>query len=346
MLKIKITALTPIHIGSGGVYEPTNFIIDNKILYYFKSEDFFMNLPQIEQKAFLDILNKANVNSFVRIHSFVKQHKDIAKKIAFLKVATSQGIQNKYNQAVGKIVHRERISNVFNKFEIQKIQRKQIILSSEKIGFVGYIPGSSLKGAITTAYEEFLFKNNRNKYNNFVNSKPENHPFKNLKIADSKVTGPKHKIGFAVNRERFEDDETGPSTFIEVINQGATFEVDINYESLNIREILESCNLHYKPIFDSMFDMELDNTGTYFSDEFFNKYSNLQLNKNQFLIRVGKHSGARAVTIDGLREINVKESKYKWEKDEEETTTWLFGDDEKQEENLIPFGWILCEIVD
>jgi len=31
-LQLKLTALTPIHIGSGEIYEPTNFIIDNNIL--------------------------------------------------------------------------------------------------------------------------------------------------------------------------------------------------------------------------------------------------------------------------------------------------------------------------
>jgi len=32
-VRLKLTALSPIHIGSGEVYEPTNFIMDEGVLY-------------------------------------------------------------------------------------------------------------------------------------------------------------------------------------------------------------------------------------------------------------------------------------------------------------------------
>jgi hypothetical protein len=143
-------------------------------------------------------------------------------------------------------------------------------------------------------------------------------------------------------------------------------------------------------------------------------YENLKLKDNQFLLRLGKHSGARAVTVEEMRKILVKFAQVKgkdlysklrklvvkankepdiigdiaflekelrgkekqiqkvfWDYFEsidgseelkedlenrireikgflkEETTTWVFGYKNKLEENRhLPFGWVLCEIMD
>ena len=63
---------------------------------------------------------------------------------------------------------------------------------------------------------------------------------------------------------------------------------------------------------------------------------------NQFLLRVGRHSGARAVTIEGEREMKgvgknpiIKEAK---------TTTWLAKIEDQIEAEYVPFGWLLCEV--
>lgn len=74
------------------------------------------------------------------------------------------------------------------------------------------------------------------------------------------------------------------------------------------------------------------------STNFIEKYENLKLEANQFLLRIGKHSGARAVTIDGIRSIKIMKGKgNKPSFEQEETTIWLT--DHK------PFGWLICEIV-
>ena len=40
-LVIKMSAITPLHIGTGEDYEPTNFIIDDGYLYEFDEIEFF-----------------------------------------------------------------------------------------------------------------------------------------------------------------------------------------------------------------------------------------------------------------------------------------------------------------
>jgi CRISPR-associated protein Csm5 len=366
-LTLKLTAITPLHIGMGEVYEPTNFIIDNNILYHFKDEDFYRALPPIKQKAFLDIASSGSLDSFALINKFVKENKDIAKKAAFLKVNVTKGIAQDYESKVGQIVQYEgtrNLTKVFNRFEIQKIIRKQIKTKNGYL-FGGYIAGSSLKGSIATAFQEYIFKTEgknslESKFNQMGRDITKN-IFKNLKVADSVILSSSTKIGYALNKERFEEDDTGPYTIVEVINKGSEFKIDISYNNLDIGKILNSCNEHYLPIFKQQFkaysnfkNKKIEEwTNEYFSDEFYEKYKDFKLKENQFLIRVGKYSQARAVTIDGLRKIRVKVSgggprrkPNKWETLDQETTTWMFGEYQNSNENLLPFGWMVCEIED
>jgi CRISPR-associated protein Csm5 len=357
-IKLKVKAISPIHIGSGEVYEPTNFVIDNNFLYYFRDEDFFDALNEDNQKLLLSILNSPRNDTFVKFHKFVKDNKNIAKQISILKIKTTDGIQKAYDEKIGKIVQLEKqgsnLSKVFNKFEIQRIQRIQYKSQNGKISFYPYIPGSSLKGAISTAYREFIYKKfgYKKMFQLFEDKKNiRNHIFKYFKVADSIVKAQGSKIGYSVNRERFEDDDTGPHTLIEVMLKGSEFIVNISYDErkINFNDIKIACNNHYKPILESMIEDENGDCfdiGYFFSDDYIKFLKELKLNKNQFLIRVGKHSGARAVTIDGLRDISIKENEYKTlHHQKQETTTWLFGDDAESIEDLQPFGWLLCEII-
>jgi CRISPR-associated protein Csm5 len=368
-IRLKLKAITPIHIGSGEIYEPTNFIIDNRVLYEFRDEDFFEALPDIKRQKFMQIVSDNVEDSFARIHKFVKENRDFAKKIAHIKVSVTKGIEQEYNKVVGRVRQYEgkagNYSRVFNRFEIQRIQRKQI-KSKNGYSYLGYIVGSSLKGAISTAYQESIFKKEGEKAlkNRFQAIGRDIHKniFKEFKVSDSIVTKIGTRVGFALNKERFDYDFNNPqnniklSTYIEVINPTSEFIVDINYGSLDIKEILQSCNDHYMPIFKSILSNETDGkeefTNEYLTDKFYQEYRYFELKPNQYIIRVGKHSGARAVTIDGLRKIKSKLSgggkrrkPNKWETREDETTTWFFGESPNLNSGLLPFGWVIIEVV-
>ncbi len=368
-IQLKLTAISPIHIGSGEIYEPTNFIIDEEILYSFKDEDFYLALPDIKKEAFMRILKENKSDSFIQIHNFVKKNKNIAKEIAIGIVAVTNGLQKDYDKLLGKIRQLEgrgrAIDRVFNKFEIQRVQRKQVKTNANIYANTGYIVGSALKGSISTAYQEFIFKKEgkevlKEKFQ-AKGRDISNNLFKEFKVSDSFVKKVNTKIGFALNKERFDYDFNNPnaniklSTFIEVIEPQSEFIVDINYGTLKIEEILKSCTNHYMPIFRSMFLSQVDGKkeyiNKYLSNSFYEKYRHFQLKSNQYLFRVGKHSGARAVTIDGLRDIKSKLSgggrkrkPNRFEYREDETTTWLFGDKSNSNYELLPFGWVIAEI--
>ena len=370
-IRLKLTAISPVHIGSGEIYEPTNFVMDEGVLYHFRDEDFYMALPDIKKEVFMRIINENRSDSFVQVHKFVKDNKNIVKEIATGIVAITEGLQKDYDRLLGKVRQLEGrgrdVDRAFNKFEIQRVQRKQVKTHANIHAHTGYVVGSALKGSISTAYQEFIFKKEGKKA---VEEKFQakgrdisNNIFKEFKVSDSMVKKVNTRIGFALNKERFDYDFNNPnaniklSTFIEVIEPNSEFIVEINHGSLDIKEILESCNRHYLPIFRSLFlgqvNGQKEYIHKYLANSFYEKYRHFELNPNQYLLRVGKHSGARAVTIDGMREIKSKLSgggkhrkPNKFEYREDETTTWLFGDNSNSNYELLPFGWVIAEITD
>lgn len=358
--KLKITAISPIHIGTGESYEPTNFVIDDGYLYEFDEFKFFQNLSKEEQKTFASIASSQSKDSLFQIHAFVKNHKKAAIDAKTHSVQVSKGMENDYFHKIGKMVQREGkggdTRRVFNQFQIERTLRNP---NTNRV----YIPGSSLKGSISTALQEMEFKNNPRKWKeDFYPRNPTFAIMKNITISDAKPIKTFAMVGYSLNKERFEDDELGPKNKIETIYMGSVFEVNIGFKELepkanfSIEKIEKACNEHYFENFESMFRQNDDGheqfTCEYFSQKFYDSYIDFKPKKGQFLLRVGKHSGARAVTIEGMRDIRVKESgggpKRKqnvWKNLPYETTTWMFGDKESDTTTLFPFGWLLCESV-
>ena len=404
-MKIKATVISPIHIGTGEVYEPANFIIDRDYLYYFKEEDFYKKLPQSDKKEFLKLAE----DNVVGLWKFIASRKNIAKEVCRYKVKITSGLKEHYEKSLGKPTQISRSNQkTFNQFMIQKAVR---IPTKKRL----YIPGSSIKGAINTALLEKFGWYEDDKYH------------KEILISDAVEGKIFEMIGYALNKERFEDDMIGPKTLIEVImstpSERSEFVFDIDFKRykdvdkhIKMEDIVKACNSHYEPLFRSMFeDSEIKRV---LGSKFKATYENLKLKDNQFLLRLGKHSGARAVTVEEKRKILIKiaeiqnkkgeadfdgtirvrrmykKSDYESDKLEdlmidfsklndnekrimrtfeqfyfepekletlvrkrkrlsisailkEETTTWVFGYKNKLEENRhLPFGWVLCEIVE
>lgn len=63
-----------------------------------------------------------------------------------------------------------------------------------------------------------------------------------------------------------------------------------------------------------------------------------------FLLRVGRHSGAESVTLNGVRSIKIMRGRdNEPEYLNEAKTLWLAGNEHQARRNLLPFGWVLVE---
>ena len=260
---IKVRPLTHLHIGSGGEFEPMNYTIDSyqaksvdgKIvtryaLYEFDEMEFYAKLDKNAQAEFLSLTGTTNENGLLKIYRFIDKHKEIAKKSAHHKIAADKTIYDEFSARIGKVANKEKGNkNVINNLAISKT-------FTDPNTHKAIIPGSSIKGAISTAYQEFLYK----KYKDYDKVKSQmlvpndNNIFKNLLISDSSPTTT--KIFKAQNLKRKSNKE-GIATRLELLSATKELEFSLiikDEKMLNITDIANACNEHYEEIFNSIED--------------------------------------------------------------------------------------------
>jgi CRISPR-associated protein Csm5 len=148
--RLALTPLSPIHIGCGEDFEPTNYVIDEGVLYGFDPSRAVLNDTQ--RAKLTDAGNRA---SLLGIQRFFRDNAKTFKTHADVLIPVSSGIADKYERDVGRAVNTEANGNrVFNQLFI------------ERASYTGhqslpYIPGSSFKGAIRTAILDDLNGNQR-----------------------------------------------------------------------------------------------------------------------------------------------------------------------------------------
>ncbi|MDY0365875.1 MAG: RAMP superfamily CRISPR-associated protein [Arcobacteraceae bacterium] len=131
--RLKLTALSPIHIGTGEVYEPTNFVIDDGKLYEFDESLFYKSLNEIDK----NMLN-TKLSDWLGIISFYKSKVKEAKKIATNIIPVTKSVSDIYNA---------KSPNQLQIFRTQKNPNtKRAIIS-----------GSSIKGVFDTVFK--IYKN-------------------------------------------------------------------------------------------------------------------------------------------------------------------------------------------
>ena len=119
-------------------------------------------------------------------------------------------------------------------------------------------------------------------------------------------------------------------------------------------EIATACNRYFRPIFER--ETRLLRERGYLDSRWRETVERLlgdedlarRLAANDaFLLRVGRHSGAESVTLNGVRSIKImqgKGEKPSWE--EEPKTLWLATADQQDQRYLRPFGWLLVEMTE
>ena len=96
---IKITTLSPLHIGAGEDFVPTGYVIDQEILYEFGESDFYRALAPADKKAFASTAS----HGLYALKKFYEKHKDIAKKLAFREIPVSEEIAQRYKKQYNKM---------------------------------------------------------------------------------------------------------------------------------------------------------------------------------------------------------------------------------------------------
>jgi CRISPR-associated protein Csm5 len=209
--RLALTPLSPIHIGCGEDFEPTNYVIDEGVLYGFDPSRAVLSEGQ--KSKLMDVANRA---SLLGIQKFFKDHAQIFKAQADTLIPVSSGVATVYEQRVGRAANVEASGNqVFNQLFIERTMHTG--RESQP-----YIPGSSFKGAIRTAMLDHLnLERKPSRDDNVQKGTPklearllghgdepnkfERSPLRLLKVADLMPAAhcePARRVMFGVNRRK------------------------------------------------------------------------------------------------------------------------------------------------
>ncbi|MCA1926558.1 MAG: RAMP superfamily CRISPR-associated protein [Thiobacillus sp.] len=396
--RLHITPLSPVHIGTGESYEPTNYVIDDGILHEFDTGATVAALSASEREKLLGIANrKPNTEMIQALQRFFYERRETLMAHAVQQVPVLPGVAALYASRIGQTANREADGKkVLNRLEIDRtgftpVTRQPVLY------------GSSLKGAIRTALLDKVndgqparerkglheFQGRLFRYYD-ENARPrmalERDPMRLVQLSDAAWSGepglPATQVHLAVNRKKAEvRDEQGlirksqaeskdlyqilecvPGwryrAFIGQLNLqrldglGQTHADRLPNATLRFdaKEIAQACNRFYQPIL----KREIDSMRArgYLDPDWDAAIQKLLAAANDrmqrgevVLLRVGRHSGAESVTLNGVR--NIKIMKGKDEKPDyldAAKTLWLAANDKDQMAGLLPFGWLLVEL--
>ena len=143
--RLALTPLSPIHIGCGEDFEPTNYVIDDGVLYGFDPSRAALN--DLQRGKLMDVASRG---SLLAVQRFFKDNARVFKAQADTLIPVSLGVAEVYERKVGRAVNVEATGNmVFNQLFVERTMHT---------GRSGnpFIPGSSFKGAIRTAMLDHL----------------------------------------------------------------------------------------------------------------------------------------------------------------------------------------------
>ena len=327
-MRIKVTTLSPIHIGDGNSYvENFNFVRDGDDIYIF---DEFKVLEYFISKKFL--IPQSNIERF---------------------------FSNQKNNIIKNELYKRKIKSFFKKNEILTN------ISSQNNPI---IPGSSIKGAIETAVFSLLAENserveiiknalqdrqiNKNRFNQ---RKPHtiDSDFKKiftyLKVSDS-FEALQTQIYKTINIKKDKSNQGSRenklnkiANYVESIIPNQTFEITIKdesdkeYRNKLFSNLVKICNGYYLPKINQDIKYYFYKKGT---------IKLKQLGEKRFLLNIGRFGGAEKKTIDSFRYIKSSHCN-----DKTKTSAITFaleknGNPPYFENELLPFGWVVCEILD
>lgn len=345
-----LRTLAPIHIGCDEVYEPTGFVVDEnaRTLTSFDPINFINNLSDKDKVLFSQICAKGTIESLLELYKFMR-----GKPVAGPCVTLSKGFVTHYQSLLGIKIGDRRLQNDLNQFTIN---RTAFNVNTQ----LPYIPGSAVKGALRTAYLNWaakVFPSNERRAKDLekdlLKGSFQTDPLRMLKVSDFfPVYGVTTKIVYAVNEKKKPSNQAarGPYQILEVIEPGAVFLGSVTVDEppvgagierpLSQQLLFENAMMFYKE------EKKREDAQLAAVSLAATKYDPL---KDGHLLRIGRHSGAECLTIEGHRKIKIMRGRGAQAaiSSTGAGTFWLAAEDRQSgpgaKSTLQPFGWVVLE---
>jgi len=381
--RISISTLSPVHVGCDEVYEPSNFVITDGLLHALDPADLAADLSEAERKQLATLAEgREPVGALQR---FFRDNATRFVGIACHQVAVAEAIMREYEKSLGKPTQRGTAGEAtYNLFPIARTAYRPL-------DNVPYLPGSSLKGSIRTAWlnhcnggKPLTGDEQRDKRGGaprhlqerllgYAPGRFENDPFRHIGLADAHPeedgTPPPTRVLYAISKKKRQprEGESGSpelKVFLETVPDAlpAVFlgELRIGEQErgakIDWNSLCDACNAFYKP----QLEAELNHAvlGNLIAADWkalinallAGELSELITARQGFLLRVGRHSGAESVTLDGVRDIKILGPRIDGKQTSEyrsNTTEKRFASLTKAGANeLLPFGWLWVDACD
>lgn len=344
VFKCYLQTLSPIHLGCDEVYEPMGFVIDEQRqqMVVFDPMAFIARMPASDRERFSAICRRGTIESILEIYKFMKGRPAEGRPID-----VCPGLVEHYKQTIGlSTSNQRRVQNELNRFTIARTAFRQ---SDQR----PFIPGSAVKGALRTAYLNGLAKQKKvgqlkgktaakDLEKRLMEGTFESDPFRMVKVSDFMPVGDIGlKVVYAINEKKrpSEHEAKGPYQILEVIQPGAIFTGEISVDAPEKKAPIKS------PV---TMDALLKSAQAFYANECAreaHELNNIQLagvTPNGQMLRLGRHSGAESVTIEGHRDIRIMMGRGQKPKFLDHATTfWLSSDYPRPNDKngLQPFGW-------
>ncbi len=349
--RAELTTVTPIHIGTGEDYVPVDYVIkkkgaDDQNYFYSIRRGKFIDYI-ISKDKYDEFLKVCDNTNFMQINKYIFDNFD--EEMIDWKMPVSKIVFETYDK---------NISIEVKKNDTNRLEIRSFIHDTFKNNI--YIPGSSIKGSIRTAVLNYKIKNEKKALGLNSNSKAieieksilnikekdnSDDPFRLVKISDFIPESNEKRYSFidrVINIKSGKDlsEGKGIPVFMELSLREKKFIGEITIindgsrsDDINFNLIRDAMNYHYG---ESSYKFELNTFPNVFNDKIIKVFETVKnetkINNNVFLMKIGNHSGAFEVTMEGYRKIRIK-NRSSYDESDRQTTIWL------NENNKMPLGW-------
>ena len=141
--ELLISTLSPVHVGCGEDYEPTNYVMEGETLQAFDPATLLTQLGQRGRDELARALDAPN--PLLAAQRFFYRHKPQALSVATISAPVAPAAARHYASRIGQVANQQAEGgSVINKLEIART-------AFNPADGMPILPGSSLKGAIRTA---------------------------------------------------------------------------------------------------------------------------------------------------------------------------------------------------
>jgi len=337
--KYILRVMSPIYVGYSDVYEPFNFVVDpdSSHMYYIDIEKFLLYLTDKDRQTIFEISKDTSSYSLVKFYRFMNSKLDYVKshpKIILRKIKICSGFYNHYKKILN-----------LSPSDTKQINQFLITMLSYNVNLnQPIIPGSSIKGSIRTAilnyYSNQVPRNiddDRFLQKKILGYKYVNEdPLKYLKVSEFLPKKVNTKIVYAVNLKKDGSNTSTPYQISEVIETGSEFEGTISVINVNNIAKKFSHGIVEKALRDFYTSILQE------EEKIYNKLSTkIPVCYRGIPLKIGRHSGAEAMTVEGFRKIRIKKGRKASYIANKTTTMWFASEKRKNFllNSLEPFAW-------